>query len=295
VYETLGAAQSAAGRNAAAAKLFARCLEELHRPRERDEEEATRAASLEIRFTAYLANALSEIGETDRARDVMNEALTITDASPEARVFLLWTRARLAWMNAEGYAALDYIKTAIGFLDATEDRLQLARAHLACAQLTNLDARPREAARHLAEAEELLRQGADAVDLGVLRAEQAKVAAIENRADDTMDLATEAAELLDGDVRYGGLKEHVLGIAHALMGDIDQASPHFRRALDDLEERRQWREATDVARSFARYLKDVGRSAEASDLWDRAAVLGARQKGSERRRSQAREGERSRA
>jgi tetratricopeptide (TPR) repeat protein len=250
-----------------------------------------------IRFTAYLANALSEIGETDRARDVLNGALTITDASPDARVFLLWTRARLAWMKSEGYAALDYIKTAIGFLDATEDRLQLARAHLACAQLTNLDARPREAAHHLAEAEELLRQGADATDLGVLRAEQAKVAAIAGRADDTMSLATEADELLGGDVRYGGLAAHVLGIAFAVMGDIEQASPHFRRALNVLEERRQWREAADVARSFARYLRAVGRPAEASDAMDRAAVLGARQMGSERRRAQTREheGRRSRA
>jgi transcriptional regulator with XRE-family HTH domain len=298
VYETLGTAQSATGLNAAAAELFQGCLEALRRSPREDEEEATRVASLEIRFTAYLANALSEIGATDRARDVLNTALTITDASPAARVFLLWTRARLAWMKSEGYAALDYIKTAIGLLDASEDRLQLARAHLACAQLTNLDARPAEAARHLAEAEELLRQGADATDLGVMRAEQAKVAAMEGRADDTMSLAREADELLSDDVRYSGLAAHVLGIAFAVMGDIDQASPHFQRALDDLEERRQWREAADVARSFARHLRAVGRAAEASDVMDRAAVLGARQMGSERRRAQAREqheGRRSRA
>ena len=298
VYETLGAAQSAAGRNAAAAELFHGCLEALRRSPREDEEEATRVASLEIRFTAYFANALSEIGETDRARAALNGALTVRDASPEARVFVLWTHARLAWMKSEGSAALDYIKTAIGFLDATEDRLQLARAHLLCAQMLNLDGRPQEAASHLAEAEELLlRQGTDAGDLGVLRAEQAKVAAAEDRYDDTMTLATEAHELLYGDVRHNGLADHVLGVAFAVLGDMDEASPYFKRAIDHLEGQRQWREAADVARSFARHLRAAGRSAEASDVTDRATALGARQMVSEHKRAQARdhEGERSRA
>lgn len=284
VYETLGAAQSAAGRSAAAADLFERCLDELQRIPREDEDEAVQVASLELRYAAYLANALSEMGEFDRARDVLNRAQTIADASPAARVFLLWTRARLAWMKSEGYAALDYIKTAIGFLDATEDRLQLARAHLLCAQMMNLDARP-GAAHHLAEAEELLRQGADATDLGVLRAEQAKVAATEGRADDTLSLATEADELLGDDVRHSGLKAHVLGIAWAVMGDIDRASPHFRSAVDELEQLRQWREAAEVARSWARYLRAAGR--EAQEALDRAAVLGVRQMGAERRRARA--------
>jgi tetratricopeptide (TPR) repeat protein len=190
-------------------------------------------------------------------------------------------------MRSEGYAALDYIKTAIGFLDATEDRLQLARAHLACAQLTNLDARPDEAAHHLAEAEELLRQGADATDLGVLRAEQAKVAAIEGRTEDTMSLAIEADKLLGDDVRYSGLKAHVLGIAFALAGDLDQAGPHFQKAVDELERRRQWREATEVARSWARLLRAAGRASEALDVMDRAAILGARQLGAEARQARA--------
>jgi transcriptional regulator with XRE-family HTH domain len=288
VYETLGAAQSAAGQSAAAAELFERCLTKLRRGAEtREGEEAVRAASLEIRFTAYLANAYSEIGEMERARVALDEALAIEEASPEARVIVLWTRARLSWMRSEGYAALDYIKTAIGFLDATEDRLQLARAHLACAQLTNLDARPREATRHLTEAEELFRQGADATDLGVLRAEQAKVAAMEGRADDTFRLAAEADELLGDDVRYSALKAHVRGIAYALMGDIDQAGLYFQTAVYELERRRQWREATDVARSWARLLRAAGRAAEALDVMDRAAVLGARQLGAETRQARA--------
>ena len=198
-------------------------------------------------------------------------------------------------MKSDGYAALDYMKTAIGFLDATEDRLQLARAHLLCAQMMNLDARPNEAKRHLAEAEELLRQGADATDLGVLRAEQAKVAAMEHRARPTMTLAQQAAALLGDDERHVGLREQVLGIAHAITGDMGKASLHFKQAVDHLEAKRQWREAADAARSWARYARAAGRTREASDAMDRAAVLGVRQMGAERRRAQAREGEHSRA
>jgi tetratricopeptide (TPR) repeat protein len=296
VYETLGAAQSAAGMSAAAVELFESCLAELGlNPATKDEAEAVRLASLEIRFRSYLANAYSALGEIDRAREVLNAALAIENAPPAARVFVLWTRARLAWMNHEGYAALDYIRSAIGFLDATEDRLQLARAHLACAQLTNLDARPGEAAHHLAEAEELFRQGADATDLGVLRAEQAKVAASEDRKEDTRTLAQEAAELLGDDVRYLGLREHVLGVAYAIAGKLDEAGPHFQVAVDELERRRQWREATDVARSWARLLRKEGRASEAFEVMDRAAVLGARQMSAETRQARAREPHRSRA
>jgi tetratricopeptide (TPR) repeat protein len=284
VYETLGAAQSAVGLHAAAAELFERCLDDLwHGPLKRHSKDAARVASLEIRFAAYLANALSEIGEVERARGVLNAALRIKDAPAAARVLVLWTRARLAWMQSEGYAALEYITRAIGHLDASEDRLQLARAHLACAQLTNLDARPEEAKHHLAEAEELLRQGADATDLGVLRAEQAKVAALERRAHDAMRLAKEAEALLGDDVRYVGLKAQVLGLAYALNRDLDAAAPHFSLAIEELERRRQWREATEVARSWARSLRTAGRTEQALEVMDRAAVLGARQLGVESR------------
>jgi transcriptional regulator with XRE-family HTH domain len=296
VYETLGAAQSAVGLHGAAVELFERCLDELwHAPSKRQGENAVRLASLEIRFAAYLANALSEIGETERARGVLGAALRVKNAPPAARVFVLWTRARLAWMDSEGHAALDYIKRAIGFLDASEDRLQLARAHLACAQLTNLDARPEEAKHHLAQAEELLAQEADAVDLGVLRAEQAKAAALEHRAADTMRLAEEAAELLGDDIRYTGLKAQVLGIAYAINRDLDTASPYFEQAINELEERQQWREATEVARSWARALRTAGRDAEALDAMDRAAVLGAHQLSSRRAHNPEPEPRRSRA
>ena len=108
---------------------------------------------------------------------------------------------------------------------------------------------------------------------------------MEERADDTMTLATEAADLLGDDVRYSGLREQVLGIAFALAGDLDQAGPHFQSAVDELERRRQWREATDVARSWARFLRAAGREGEAFDVMDRAAVLGARQVGAETRRA----------
>jgi tetratricopeptide (TPR) repeat protein len=278
VYETLGAAQSAIGLHAAAVQLFERCLDELwNMPARGKRENAVRVGSLEIRFAAYLANALSELGELERARGVLNAALRIEDAPPAARVLVLWTRARLSWMNAEGYAALEYMTRAIGLLDSGEDRLQLARAHLLCAQMCNLDGRAEEAQHHLAEAEELLRQGADATDLGVLRAEQAKLAALKRRGHDAMRLAKEAEALLGDDARHIGLKAHVLGLAHALNRDLDAAAPHFSLAIDELERRRQWREATEVARSWARTLRTAGRTEEALEVMDRAAVLGARQ------------------
>ena len=280
-WETLGAALAATNAPDRAVAVFERGLALLREPPENGE----RDASLEVRFTAYLANAYSTQGAVERARQVLDELESLEEeASPEARVFASWTRARLAWMRFEAHAALSYIHSAIGVLRATEDTLQLARAHLACAQLINLDTRTdepsrRHAARHLAEAEPLLALGGDDTDLGVLRAEQAKLASLEEDAEGTMRLATEAAGFLGEDVRYRGLRSHVLGIAYALNGDMEQAEPNFVAALNELEQRRQWREGTEVARVWARFLRAAGRETEALDVLEHATVLNARQVG----------------
>src|SRR5204862_1224963 len=140
-------------------------------------------------------------------------------------------------------------------------------------QLLNLDGKPEPAARHLAHAEPLLSRAAERSEVGVLRAEQAKLAAHRGEAERALELADEAAHLLGDDARHVGLREHTLGVAHAAASDVDEASRHFKAALSELEERRQWREASAAAREWGAILRKAGREGEAFEAIDRAIRL----------------------
>ena len=105
---------------------------------------------------------------------------------------------------------------------------------------------------HLEHAERLFVLGGDESDLGVLRAEQARQAVGLGNADSAVARARDAERLLRDDERHLGLKWHVLAAAYRLAGDLDQAETFYTRALDALKERRQWREASVVAREFGK-------------------------------------------
>jgi hypothetical protein len=55
-----------------------------------------------------------------------------------------------------------------------------------------------------------------------------------------------------------------------------QAERYYERTLEVLKKRRQWREASAVAREWGRLLREEGRQAEALDLMEQATLLGIR-------------------
>ena len=279
VYDALGAAYSASDRPALAVDLFQRSLAEV-------KERAPDDPTLHVRFGLYLGCAYSEMGDLRRAREATVEATEAVErvALPQTRINVYWTRARLAWLEERPDEALTYARRATALLDATEDTHQLARAHLFCAQLLNLEGQAEEAEAHLARAEPLIVVSAEASDLGVLRAEQAKVAAARERPQEALDLAAKAAELLGDDVRHVGLKWHALGLAHIAAGDLEAGIEWYRKALDALKEREQWRESAKVAREWADALRAAGREGEAFDLMEEAMVLSVRHMGRRQRR-----------
>jgi len=175
-------------------------------------------------------------------------------------------------------------------LDATEDTLALARAHQANARMLALNAATDEAAAQLDQAQRLIELVGDRDDLGVLRAEQAKLAAQTGDAETAIKQAREAEELLAGDVRHQASAQHALGVAYAAGGDIDAADAAFKSAVDLMEERSQRREAAQIAREWARSLREAGREAEAFNVMERATLLAVRNMGAEARtRSLARD------
>jgi transcriptional regulator with XRE-family HTH domain len=269
LYRTLAAAYVAVDEPRRAVELFKGCLAELR-------EHVPDDAALQVRYAVYLATACGEAGDMTGAQQALadaNEAAKDEPASAQIRINLYWANAREAWFEADSEGALIHIHRAIGLLETTEDTYHLALAHLLCAQLLSLDGRGDEAARHLDRAERLFVLGADDSDLGVLRAEQAKLAALRNDADAAMTYANEAARLLGDDARHLGLKWHALASAHRLAGDVGQAEIYFGKAVDALTERRQWREAATVASEWGRFLRALGRDGEAFDLMDRATLL----------------------
>jgi tetratricopeptide (TPR) repeat protein len=272
VYATLGRSYAALGTPSRAVELFERCLAEVS-------EQAPDDTAAQVRFATYLSYALSDMGDLDRAEAVIRDALERSEgtADPYTRVRLYWSLARLSEYEGRYGSALDYVRRAIALLEATEDSLHLARAHLLAAWIIGSQGNADQTGRHLDLAERLLGPNAEAIDLAQLRIEQAKRAALLADGDEAVRRAREARELLRGN--HGleqGSASWALAEGLALQGDIDAAVEEFGRAVDELGEGRRWREAAQACRGWARMLRKAGREAEALDVLERATDLAVR-------------------
>src|SRR5438105_2856516 len=81
-------------------------------------------AALEVRLIAYLACSYSDAGDAGRAMRLLREAAERVEAvaSPQARVRVYWSLARLAWWEAQDSdAALRYARAALALYRMTED------------------------------------------------------------------------------------------------------------------------------------------------------------------------------
>jgi hypothetical protein len=74
---------------------------------------------------------------------------------------------------------------------------------------------------------------------------------------------------------------HALALAYDAADQPDEAERYFKLALDGLTEDRQWREAAQVARQWARLLRRLDRGDEAFKLMEQATVLATRAIGRE--------------
>jgi transcriptional regulator with XRE-family HTH domain len=270
VYETLSRAYLASNAPHMATTLLEGCITAV----DGDERHAT----AQIRFRSFLANALASTGALQRARDVLDEATQRAErlGGPGEQVALHWERARLFWMEGDGDAALTAISYARALAQIADDTLQVARAHLASAQILNLEGRPEEAGPHLERAERLIDFGEDTADRGVLRAEQAKREAKLGNGERALELAQEAADLLTEHALHAPNADHALGAAHAATGDLDAADVAYDRAVAALAEREQWREAIKVARDWADALRGAGRDTRAYSVLEQATEFGQR-------------------
>jgi transcriptional regulator with XRE-family HTH domain len=272
VFVTLGRAYNALGQSEREIALYQECLDEIG---QLDDERSSELA----RYRILLSYALSDAGQFSRAEEVLRETLAATETTddPLMRVRLFWSLARLAEMEGRSSVALRYARRAIALLEASEDDLQRARAHLLAAWIMNSARDPQGARTQLEQAERLFAGAASADDLAILSVEQARSHALLGEADQAIEMAQRAIVLLANEESATfGTAHWALGEGLALQGETDAASTAFERGVELLERHHRWREATEAARSWARALRQAGRNDQALDILDRSAEFALR-------------------
>jgi len=252
------------------ANLMECCLEQLA---EYPAEETTVARTT---YMTQLSYALSCLGEFDRARELLLQVSEEEEqrSDPYSRARLCWSFARLSTAEGRLPTALEYARRSIALLETSEDDVHLGRAHLLCGLIFNLDDRAEEARKQLGLAETLFGPRIDSIDLGQLRAEQAKSFAELGDADRALAYAQEAARLLENEPDSLGSAWHALAKAHAVRGDLDKACTYFEKAIERIEgDRGGWREAVQACRGWALALREADRRDDSARAFGRAADI----------------------
>jgi tetratricopeptide (TPR) repeat protein len=231
------------------------------------------AAGVGLRLATYLSYALTDLGQFERARSVLEDIDAGVALDPHRQVTIHWSLARLAYMEGQPRAALREIRRAIIVLDHTEDSLELARAHLFPAEVHLWAGNVPEAERHLALAARLESLAADARDLGALHSCQALAHARRGDSERARGLIERAREALADAPAEQGLLWLAQGLTEATRDDLDAATGSFEQAIDALAASSMHREAAAVCRECSQLLRDAGRSEEAAEMAKRAAQL----------------------
>jgi tetratricopeptide (TPR) repeat protein len=269
VYATLGRAYSDLGEPRRAVELLEGCLAEV------SEQEPSDLA-MQVRYGTYLSYALTDAGEYERAERLLNELADrpLEAVDPYTRIRLYWSLGRLETREGRAIAGLSHFRRAVALLEATEDTLHTARAHISCAWALTKSRRAEAAGPHLELAEQLFGPGIENADLGWLRTEQAKRAVALERPDEAVARAKEALEALgESDPGERGDTWAALAEAYALKNEATEAEAAFDQAIKLMSGHRPSRDCAAVYRAWAGLLRRTGRDAEALDKLEQAADL----------------------
>ncbi len=270
VYTTLGQSYAALGAPDRAVRIFEDCLSHVRR-------EVPEDKTVHIRYATFLSYALTDQGDFDEAATVVGEALGQADdqTDPYTRVRLYWSLARLNVLNGRTAEALEYIRSAIALLKATDDTMTLARAYLLAAGAELRRQAASAAEQNLEAAESLLGAHPEPADLGMLRIGKSRLAALNGDADAAVDQARGALTVF-GDFHGAeqGAAVHALARGLAMQGDETGAHDAYRRAVDLLTVHTRRADAGEAALEWANFLRERGREDEAEPILRRAYDLG---------------------
>jgi len=271
VYATLGRSLAASGETQRAVDLFERCLADVSRETPDD-------LTAQVRFTTYLSYALTDLGDLERAEEVLQEAIAQAEDTTDAysRVRLYWSVARLNDVQGRSAAALTYIRRAIALLDVTDDTLHLARAHLLAGSIMLSQGKVEGAGHHYDLAERLFGPSAEPEDLANLYADQSKLAVQRGDADEAISRAEASVAAASTEYLHErGNALWALAEARALKGEVDGANEAFRQATELLGEHGHRRDHIEAHRAWGKFLRRSGREDQALEVLERAADLAA--------------------
>jgi transcriptional regulator with XRE-family HTH domain len=270
VFATLGHAYAATGRPRRSAELFERALEDLDRV-------APENTGARVRFSTYLSYALTDLGDLEGARRVVEDALrhsdSVDEADPYTRVRLHWSLGRISHEQAKPLAALEHFRRAVALLEASDDTVHQGRARLSCAAaILAAGEDVGEASSQLAQAEQLLGSRPEPGDLTVLRRHQSVCASRSGDFATGVQRARDAQAAAANLPNQAGLATWVLAEALAGLGEPDAAAA-FAGAVEQLEQHGTVREHAEVLRAYGRYLRTIGKETKALDVLERAAEV----------------------
>jgi transcriptional regulator with XRE-family HTH domain len=271
IYAYLGRSYSLSGRPHEAVELYERCIDGVG--------DAGGDPALEARYATLLSYALSDMGELGRAEDVVAHALARLDEThdPYMRVRLYWSMARLAHTEGHASVALNNVRKAIALLQATDDTLHLARAHILAANITLSRQDADSAAQHLDRAEQLLGTPVATDDLVEIAIQRSRIGTAQGEAARAITFARQALKLnSERNPVDEGRALAALADGLALEREFPAAEEAYRDAAEALETQGHWRDAANACRAWARILRESNDEKQALDVLERAAELGTR-------------------
>jgi transcriptional regulator with XRE-family HTH domain len=250
VYTTLIACYRQSGQSEEAVVACERTLEQI----------APENGQLRMLLATHLSHALSDLGEFERAKVVLEEFVGDFEPNdPYAQARMHWSLARVAAMQNERRLALRHMRQAITLLKGTEDTIRLAGAHLVCAQILLWGGTTVGVEKHLRAARSLLPAHAEAGDHGTLRGLEALLDARNRHFPEARQAAEEALFLMPEHTPEIAPALYAKALAAAGEADYEIADEAFKSVLGLAERSELWQEAALIARDWANMLRWAGR------------------------------------
>jgi tetratricopeptide (TPR) repeat protein len=231
-----------------------------------------------VRFATQLSYALTDLGDSTLAADVLAAALNASAAvsDPYTRVRLHWGLGRYYWADGDLQLSLSYFRRAIGLLESTEDDLWLARGHETCGTILLDGGRAEEALVHLRAAESVLGSLGVGHPKASLMTEWARYYVQVGEDDEARRCALGVLDALDGaemDIESTGRVWRTLADVLRRTGEPDLAEAAYRNAAEALSSTARPKLLGDLYREHADFLDSLGRRDEAFALMRRALEI----------------------
>ncbi len=269
VYLTLASAHRFAGRPEKAVEVLQAAIDEIG-------DDGAADPGVGIRFVVALSGALGHLGDFAAARSVLRDAAAFSDTDLRSQVRLVWSRALLAYRQGKPRAAVRDMRRAIVLLDQTEDSVELARAHLFCAEVSLWGGDLEQAERHLPLAARLRDLPAEARDLGVVGSCEALLHARRSEYDQAERTARAALGILREAPADQGIAWTAIALALAGRGDLDSAHDAFANGVAALIASEEYGQATAVSQEWRAQMASAGRPTAAAEAAARAVELSSR-------------------